>query len=286
LASVVDELYLTCYQHPDVQAMYAMFPRALKVYVPHGFDSVHGAEIEAHGRYFGLVHSSRRRAREALFDSVKRSAFSPDSLLPRTMRVDRAYSFNRPLPWASEQVNLSDALCREVMGGLYARLPLQVRGCFDGVAAEVGERALLAVLPPFDWPTEALNSQQRQAMAALTAAAARIEAPSGILIKPHPRNTYDDIATQTQSIRDSVGGIPLRVLDDYGAYPVEVVMVPFGVGACVSLGSSSCRPLRLIYGMKSYISEAALRELYSSDPGLDSAMRAWLSDNKGENVCL
>lgn len=286
LNAAVDELYLTCYHHPDVQAMYAMFPRALKAYFPHGFDSVHRAELEAHGRYFSRPRGARRRVREALFDIAKRVALGSESLLPRVMRIDRAYSFNLALPWAGEQVDLSDALCRRSMEELYERLPPPVRTYFGRVASEVGGRALLAILPPFDWPTEELNVLQRRGMAELAVAACRKEAASLVLVKPHPRNSPEDVAGQVRMILDSAPGIPLIVLEEHGPYPVELVMAPFKVTSCASLGSSSCRPLRMIYGMRSYISEPTLRALYSSDPGLDVAMGAWLEGNRGSNVCL
>src|SRR5207245_10975927 len=123
LDAAMDEIFVTCVSHPDVQAFCQLFPRARKIYTPHGFDSLHASEV----MYYDPVLSGSlqpRPLRPAWWtDMGKRVAWGQDAVPVRQLRLDELYTFNQESPWPVIHHALNHWLALEPMRALFGRLP-------------------------------------------------------------------------------------------------------------------------------------------------------------------
>ncbi len=281
-----DELYLTCYHHPDVQAMYGLFPAARKIYIPHGFDSLHQAEIHYYRTPLGIDGGPRRPLRDAFADFVKGRLFGRDSVLPRRMTVDAAYSFNLALPGAGAQYDLSPRLNAETMRDLFGRLPDDVRSYYEGLAGQVRERTALLLLAPYDSDRAAQDELQTQALVRLAGKMTAREGSASVLIKPHPVNSDAQVESVRAGLAQAFPELRLLVIGEHREYPIEVMLAPFSIRACGAFGSSSMRTLKKVYGTQSYCPESDLRELYSKPPYDPKMIETWIADNRGDYIAV
>lgn len=281
-----DALFMTCFHHPDVQAMYGLFPSARKIYIPHGFDSLHGAEVHYYKAPLGLEGLRRPSPKEVLADLVKGIVFGRDAVLPRRMSIDAAYSFNLPLPGARAQHDLNDSLTKGTMRELFGRLPAEVRSYYESLAGEARERTSLLLLAPYDSDRKAQDELQTQAVVRLAGKMAEHEDSTAILIKPHPVNSDVQVESVRTSLERAFPKLRLLVIREHREYPIEVMLAPFSVRASGAFGSSSMRTLKKIYGTKSYCPEADLRELYSKPPYDPEMIETWIKDNRGEYIAV
>ncbi|HVE12300.1 MAG TPA: hypothetical protein VNI01_02795 [Elusimicrobiota bacterium] len=285
LADRVDELYLTCLHHPDVQLMYDLFPSARKIAYPHGLDSVNATEIHLQTPFFA-PRRGLSRWRRAAGDLARRAAWGRDALLPRDLRLDAAYSFNLPVPWAAAQHDLSPLLTRQTMRDVFARLAAPVRAYFEDLARGSGGPAALLLLPPFDHDRDALNDAQAAAVADFARRLVERVRPAALVVKPHPREDAARLESVLKRLFPSPPGIPLVIAREHHAYPIEVVLSPFDVSVCGAFGSGSLRTLRRIYGAKSYCPEKALLDLYKDEPSFLTTIRVWIEDNRREYTAI
>lgn len=286
LSTQVDELYLTCFHHPDVQAMYGLFPGARKIYIPHGFDSLHQSEL----RYYAFpgcgIGSGASTLKESAVDLVKRALFGREAVLPRRMAVDDAYSFNLPMPWALRQHDLRSSLNRGVMERLFARLPEAVRSYYRRLAGQARERTSLLLLAPYDSDRALQDELQTRAIVRLAGKMTDREGAACLLIKPHPVNSDAQLEAVRSRLAEALPGLRLLVIDEHREYPVEVMLAPFSIRACGAFGSSSLRTLKRVYGTTSYCPEEDLRELYSNPPYDPDMIKTWIEDNREDYIAV
>src|SRR4029077_18888056 len=93
--AAVDELFLTCLNHPDVQLLSQVIARAEVCYLPHGLGSIHAVENETCVR-LTTRPPALRKARHLLARTLKRPVWGTAATPPLSFDVATAYSFNRP----------------------------------------------------------------------------------------------------------------------------------------------------------------------------------------------
>jgi hypothetical protein len=283
----VDELYLTVLMHPDVLMLYGLLPEARKVYYPHGFDCLHRLEIHLYAKLFSTGGPHRPPWRTALLDRAKKLIFGTDAVIPRRIAIDEAYSFNLALPWAKVNHDLRSRLNRESMQALFSRLPKAIRISLEGLARQCQDTTTLLLLPPRDHDFSFTLEQQANVVAELAQRVVTREGSNTLLLKPHPRNSEQQVETIVSRISEILPQTPTVLMREHHEYPVEVVLSPFSVKSCAALGSTSLRTLKRIYGTRSYCAEQAMLELYAREhETILNRYKVWIEDNREDYIAI
>jgi hypothetical protein len=118
---------------------------------------------------------------------------------------------------------------------------------------------------------------------ALARTVAEIEAPGSLLLKPHPRNSQEQVEAIVERVAKAVPDVPRFVMRRHSELPIEILLGEFSIASCAALGSSSLRTLKRIYGTRSYCGEQALLALHSSEPETTlRKIRVWVEDHRSE----
>ncbi|MBI3299564.1 MAG: hypothetical protein HYZ75_15475 [Elusimicrobia bacterium] len=283
LAKKVDELYLTCFHHADVQALYGIFPSARKIYTPHGFDSLSLTELTFYSRHCSdFLRSGGRSSVERL----KAGLFGDDAVLPRRMSVDEAYSFNLPMPWARVQHDLRPHIGRDTMLRFFADLPEAVRDYFEQLARRCGENTPLLLLAPYDPDLEPHSERLTRSIVKLAYAMVQREGASSLLIKPHPRNSEAQVSSVLERIGHASPNTALIAVREHSEFPIEITLAPFLIRSCGSFGSSAMRALKRIYGTTSYCPEQDLIDHYTCLAFSPEDITTWIEDNKQDYTAI
>lgn len=280
VASAVDELYVTCLHHPDVQVFCGFLSEAKLCYSPHGFDSLHGTETHHYSPLCGPRAGMDVPALRRIVERAKVTVFGSASVLPRRLEVARAYSFNLPMPWARENVDLSGALGRGLMTDFFSRLPPEVRAAYEGLAARCGSDAVLILLPPHDKDPRLPHARQVEVVAGLARSLSERVRSDTFLLKPHPLNSVEEVDTMRRAVERELPRASVELVRQFGEYPIEVVFAPFAIRSVGGVDSSSMRTLKKIYGTTSYCPEQALLALYEGMPTNLDSIRRWVEDNR------
>lgn len=283
----VDELFLTALMHPDVLLLYGLLPGARKIYFPHGFDCVHATEIHVYARLFSEESQCPPSWRTALLERTKRLAFGMDAVIPSRIAIDEAYSFNLALPWASVNHDLGPQLNRESMRRLFSQLPEPIRTSHERLARQCQDRTMLLLLTPHDPDLGFSYQRQAEAVADLARRVVDIECSRSLLVKPHPRNSEQQVEAVMKRVSAALPETRTIVVREHHEYPVEIVLSPFPIRACASLGSTSLRTLKRIFGTTSYCAERAMLELFAAESEHTlRKVKVWIEDNRKDYVAV
>jgi hypothetical protein len=280
--AAVNELYLTCFHHPDVRALAGLLPSSRKAYYPHGLGCLAAVEAEQYEPYCRGPAPQGRWPRWA--DLAKRALLGPDAVIPRGIHVDVAYSFHLPAPWAKSQAGLRSALGRPLMNQVFACLPEEVQTYCRSLAEWCNEGAVLLTLTSADIWATFRPDLEAQCLRELLSAVVAEERLSRILLKPHPLSSEGRVARLADELRRGLPEVETLVVSQFRHYPVEVMVAPFARLVHVSLGSSATWSLKAIYGFRPYCSEELILKLFSNDAPSLHLMKMWLDGMRGEFV--
>jgi hypothetical protein len=277
----IDELYLTCLHHPDVLAVCQVLPRARKIYYPHTFDSLCRSEL---GHLARVCETSTLPRRTLLFNRVKRALWGEDAVPLLRLKVDAAYTFKLPLPWALENHDLSDRITRAVLEKVFDRLPTPVRNYYQDLAAQCGGLTGIFLLNSEDFPQFTLR--EIEAYEVMAEHLAQQCPGATLLVKMHSRGSQAHTDRVMERLRSRLPGVNFLPVLRYHFYPIEVVLAPFSVVACAGLGTTALRTLGQIYGIDAYCPVDLLRTLYQDDPKIDRDYRRWIEDYEADVIAI
>lgn len=277
LDSTVDEVYFTCVYHPDILALYRVFPRAKKVYYPHGFDSLAKYEMLYYDPYFSGSLAEGLSSWTRLAHRVQGVVCGEDSVPVTRCRLDAAYYFNLPAPWTQESHSLAHYENRESMRRLFDRLPQDVQDYYRSLAAACGRNtALLLACAESGCDAEGDEIELR-AYSNVVRRMVEEHGVDALVVKPHPMNSREWIERVTAAIQSSLPDLLLRVVDEYRHYPIEIALAPFEVPCAATTMSSALRNVRIIYSIPCYCPEDLVRQVWSRTPRLKIA-EEWFSE--------
>jgi hypothetical protein len=281
--AVVDELYINCLHHADIQMLYTLLPSARKIYVPHGFDCLQEAEIFYYSPHLA---TDSLGARARTLDAVKRVLLGNDSLPTRRVTLDLAITFNLDAPWA-DTVRLGDRLTRDTMARLFTSMDDEAQRYFLGIADAAGTNAALLMLTPRGWLPPDRVSDELRVYCDTAEYVLRKTGAEVLLVKPHPRASIAWTEQVLTEVRNVVSGVDVIPLSSYAAYPVEVIASCLPFSGCAGFGSSSLRTLSRLYHVPAFCPERALRELLQDRPADLAAWDAWATaDHGGRYVAI
>jgi hypothetical protein len=165
------------------------------------------------------------------------------------------------------------------MQRLFAGLPAPVRGYYESLAARCAPDTPLLLLLPEERGRPEAAALEARTFADLAGEVARREGARQMVVKPHPLTGDDWLAGVLTEIEARNRGLELVAVERHRFLPVEVVLAPFGIGACAGLWSSSQATLAQIYGLRSYCPESRLRELAAAR-GMTAPVEAWIEANR------
>lgn len=277
LDNAVDEVYFTCIYHPDILALYRVFPRARKIYYPHGFDSLAKYEMMYYDPYFSGSLAEGLSPLTRLAHRVQGALCGEESVPVTRCRLDAAYHFNLPAPWTRETHSLAHYENRQAMRQLFERLPRDVQEYYRSLAAESGRNtALLLVCAESGCDAEGDEIELR-AYEKVVRRMVKEHEIRALVVKPHPMNSRSWIERVAGVIRSSLPDLLLRVVDEYRHYPIEIALAPFEVPCAATTMSSALRNVRIIYDIPCYCPEELVRQVWSRTPRLKIA-EEWFSE--------
>jgi len=279
----IDELYVNCLHHYDVQIFYKLFPSARKIYYPHSFIGLDGAHISYYER---VLAGNGRSWTSRLADPLKGLLLGADAVPPRRVGLDAAYSLNLPAPWAAENVSLASALNQRTMRRLFERLPSQVTSFFKARAAECGERTIVLLLDSTDLCPSHVQRMALEGAAELTQRVIETEHADTVLLKPHPRSAPAWLRAAAEFLRARLGETKVVALDDYWALPSEVVLADFELAAVASPCSSALVSVARLHDVPAYVSEDLSRALYSYDAAIAAGIEIWIEENRNAYISI
>ncbi len=277
----VDELFLTCLDHPDSQLVSQVMPKAAVSYLPHGLGSIHASENETCLRWTARA-SLPRRMRHSLASVLKRSAWGPAATPPLSFDIAEAFSFYRPPAIGRRRHDLSHLMTPDVMERLFLSLPPDTRATYQSLKSDCDTGAGLLLMTPGDgirrkgYP----HDLELQGLAELAAMLVRDHGVDHIIVKPHPRNSSQWIAKATEVVQSTVTGTRVTAITRHSAVPAEIAVGAMNVVAAAGIGSTSVHTLARIYGIPTYSPDRLLRELHTSNARVASRIEKWIDDNR------
>lgn len=287
IGRAVQEVYMTCPHHSDVQAFCKVFSDAATCYFPHTFDSLTQVEIS----YLAPWCDPARNERSfRVLDFVKGGVFGADVVPVRHIAIDRAYTFNNSLPWAAQSIKLGSVLTPARMAELFARFPADVKAYYQTLASQcAGIVGVLLLNPDIFTPDE--HPYDREAEGYVLLAGRLLEAGAeSILVKPHTRSSQSWAARVIDRVRQAYPNARMVSVDRYYSYPIEVTLSCFRPTACGGIGSTCLRTLRNIYGITSYCPESLLLSLAPTNPAkyreYHEAVKTWVNEYRNDYVSV
>jgi hypothetical protein len=276
LTDNLDELYVACLTHPDIQALFRLFPRSKKNIYPHTLDSLGKEECADYEALCSPLARGSLPWRTALRDQLKSLLVGSDACPQRFLELDTAYSFNSPLCWAKSQVSLKTLVNRSTMEALYQCLPADVRQYHDDLADRFRRGSGLLLLSPEDFYQD-VDFEGYVVMARwLARAGART-----LLVKPHPRSGKEYIRRIMHRLQDEIHDVGLVLLDRYYYYPIEITLAPFTLTSCAALVSTTIATLSSFYGVPVYCPKDWLLRTFAGNPIKRNIINNWLIEYEG-----
>lgn len=277
----VDELFMTCLNHADVKLLAQVIPRAEVCYLPHGLGSIHAAENNACLREVARPPLARR-SRRLVASVIKRPIWGVAATPPLSFDIAKAYSFNRPPAIGRLRYDLRQLMTPDLMRKLFLMLPVEMREPYDAIQkVDDSPAALLLTAPGGGTEREGYRYElELEALASLAVALRKNHGARLIVVKPHPRSNREWVAQVSEAVRAAVPGTRVEAITRYGAVPIEIALSQIKVAAVGGLGSSSLQTLATLYGIPTYSSDRALRELHETYPPHADHTEAWIRDNR------
>lgn len=269
----IDELYLTVPHHPDVLALCQVLDGTRKFYYPHTLDSIGQSESDHYSRVCAdrsLPWSS------IIFNLLKRVLWGEDAVPLLRIKIDEAYSFRLPFPWADEQHLLGDYINTAMVHRWFAALPDRVQGYYRALAAECGEAIGVLLLTVDDSPQYV--RKELDAVVYLAQELSRRCPGRSILVKTHPRSGTEHMARVLGVLSAALPEIRFVPITRYYFYPIEIVLAPFHAVGCAGLGTTSLRTLHSIYRIDAYCPIDLLRSIYNDDPKTRTMYDRWIEE--------
>jgi hypothetical protein len=279
VADGLDELYVACLTHPDIQALYQLFPASKKSIYPHTFDSLGREECADYEALCSPGARGNLPWSTVVRDCLKSSLVGSDACPQRFLELDTAYSFNAPLCWAKSQVSLRSLVNRDTMEDLYRYLPGDVRRYHDDLAERYRRGTGLLLLSPEDFYKD-MDLEGYVIMARRLVH----EGARALLVKPHPRSGKEYIHRIMNRLDDEVQDVALVLLDGYYDYPIEITLAPFTLMGCAALVSTTIATLSSYYRVPVYCPRDWLLRAFAGDPRKRQIIDNWLIEYEGRYV--
>ena len=280
LDAAIDELYVTCVYHADVQALMKSFSRALKFYYPHGFGGLSPSELKY---YEPVLVGVRRNPANSLKDTVRRVVWGRDAVPLRTVRLDGAYSFDLPMPW-TETHSVSHLETKATMAGLFRQLPDQVRSYFGGLATDLSTPLGLVLLSGKG--SRDTRGEEAEIEAHVHVARSMIGRHhlQSLVVKPHPMGSPAWSGRVIAELEVCLADVDIKVMSQYHQYPVEVVLVPFSIASAGTVISMTLRTIRQIYEVPCYCPESRLLAIWHG--ANRAAVEEWVAQSRDYYVAV
>ena len=192
------------------------------------------------------------------------------------VKIDAAYSFRLPVPWADKQHLLVDTINSATVERLFAALPDEVQRYYRELAVECGGAVGVLLVNADDLPQFA--PREIDAFLFLAQELSRRCPGRSILIKTHPRGSVGHTSRVLAALRDALPEIHFVPIVRYHFYPIELVLAPFHAIACAGLGTTSLKTLHSIYKIDAYCPINLMRSIYCDHPKLKPIFEQWIED--------
>jgi hypothetical protein len=270
----VDEVFVTCLQHPDVRAFVHALAAPTNAYCPHGFHGLSRFEADL---YRAHVLTEATPSPESIKTRLKRRLLGSDYVIPDRVPIASAYSFNVEAPWAPT-IDVRAALCDQE---LESRLPVSAREAIDDIRTDTASPRGMFVLVSEERDEHYPESFELGAIAELAQQVVEQEELRSLLVKPHPRNGAAWLSRVLDTLRIALPDVNVVAMTRVQEIPVEVVVGAMKVTAVFGLASSSLVTLHDLYGLASYCPEQLVRQLWGWTPELLSQTEAHLASIRG-----
>ena len=279
LASRVDEFYLTCPHHADVQAMYKVLSASRRYYYPHSLGSPARHELEL---YAPLLDGSTTTLRYRMQDYALGVVLGQDAVPVRHMALDGSYFSSRPTPWGREHHSIRAWETRSQLANIAARFPADVQRYYRSIVEACGKRAGVLLLAGGDeFADSNLRRLEIGAYIATVRAMVARDHVTGVLVKPHPmRSSAAGLSSVMSRLREEFGVLDLHAVEEYGNYPIELALAPADIQCAGALVSSSLPNIGKIFDVSCYLPVERLRALWTAAGRRDDILEAWLDEHR------
>lgn len=253
----VDELFLTCLDHPDIQLFTQVMPHAAVSHVPHGLGCIVDSENSTYVKWTSKP-SMPRRVRYFTVSAMKRAVWGKAATPPLAFRIKHAYSFNRVPAFGQHRHHMPDLVTPNTLRRLFDVLPADIRRVYmSDVENKPGEKAaLLLLLPPDDADSNYPNGQVVGRLTNLTGLLVDKHQVSGIIVKPHPRGSEHWTRRVTEAMQVAFDQGSITIIDKYPSVPIEIVAGVMNLAAAVGVSSTSLQTLARFYDISTYTTKA------------------------------
>jgi hypothetical protein len=273
----VDDVFVTCLDHPDIQVFLQTVPTALISYLPHGLGSIHDLENEI-GVRWTTSPSLARRVRHALTGMLKRPIWGKAATPPLFFEIKASYTFNRCPAFGCERYDLAFLMTTDTMARLFAALPASIRRVYEstGNASNDEPAGLLLLAPSEKGGREYPYEREVSGFAHIASQLVARHALNRIVIKPHPRNSQRWALRVADAVRHKLPQTEVTVITEYSGIPVEIAAGAMNVAAAAGIGSTAVQTLARIYRIPTYSSDRLLRELFAHNPSWTTRSEKWI----------
>lgn len=277
---IVDELFVTCLDHPDIQVMSQVVTDATISYLPHGLGSIHEMENET-GVRWTTSPSAGRRAHHALTGMLKRPIWGKAATPPLSFEIEASYTFHRYPAFGRERHDLTFLMTPDVMHRLFVALPPHVRRVYELADGKGGSEpyGLLLLSPSEDRGSDYPYGREISGFAYLASQLVTRRNLTRIVIKPHPRNSERWVSRVADAVRCELPQVEVTVVPDYPGIPVEIAASAMNIAAAAGIGSTAVQALARIYRIPTYSPDRLLRELNAHDPKWARRWEDWIRAN-------
>lgn len=276
LIGQIDEIYINCLHHSDVQIFCGLFPKAKINFYPHGFDSLHQNEIQYYQKH--ITNDEKKSLKRIVADTGKQILFGKDSITPNFFKIETVYTFNEKFPNLENQTDLSEVLNYENVRDLYENLQSNVKSYFEDLRTKCSQETLLLLLYVSDYyPTYPADLELDGYIKLIN----RIEKKKKfktVLIKPHPLNKPEWLLKVKKYLETNLPEKQFVFIEKYRYLPIEFIASAFDFTICTGLGSSSIRTIQKIYKVPTYFTGDLLTRLFYNHPYHLKASEVWAED--------
>jgi hypothetical protein len=275
-AGTVDEVYLTCLDHPDVLLFATVFARAKVFAYPHTFDSLHSSELIAYGPHVSSCADQIGR-RDQSVDALKRILLGADAQPVRSITVDGVYTFNEEPSWACDVVQLRGRVTKDAVRDLFDRLPERRRTAVARSATQTTPPVGVLLLAAPDL-LKTHRSIELQGYAVLAKRMAHDLGCRSILLKAHPRTSTEQMDEALRAVT-SAAPVPVIGLEEW-RLPIELLAASFNIGACVGVGTTATQTLARVFDVHAYCPNDLLKAMWVVDSATEQAYAEWIGSNQ------